>query len=98
MLRALLLLYRHNLRRLFHPVRDNGGKRNWRIVLNHLGLLKTATHGPSTKKRGIMPYVPYLSASLLVSLSWIFRIFPSFWYYLVIVQTISGVVLTAATM
>jgi hypothetical protein len=33
-----------------------------------------------------------------VSLSWTLRIFPLVWYYLIIVQGISGIVLTAATM
>ncbi|MDA4131875.1 MAG: hypothetical protein OK454_01940, partial [Thaumarchaeota archaeon] len=35
----VLLLYRHGLSRLRHPVRDDGSLGNWCAVLNQLGLL-----------------------------------------------------------
>ena len=92
-----LLLYRHDLSRLTHPVRDDGSLRNWWSVLTYLGILDAGTKRPSRKKE-ILPFVVYLSISAGVSLSWTFRLFPLVWYYLIIVQGISGIVLTAATM
>jgi len=93
----LLLLYRHGLSRLTHPVKDDGSLRNWWAVLSYLRLLDAGTPRPSRKKE-ILPYVIYLSISAGVSLSWTYRVFPLIWYYLIIVQGISGIVLTAATM
>jgi hypothetical protein len=93
----VLLLYRHDLSRLRHPFRDGGAPKDWWVVLNYLGLLDEGTPKPSTL-REILPYVLYLSISAGVSLSWILRAFPPFLYYLIIVQGISGIVLTAATM
>ena len=37
----VLVLYRHDLSRLFHPFRDDGSPIKWWSVLNHLGLLGT---------------------------------------------------------
>jgi len=93
----VLVLYRHDLSRLILPVRDDGSLRNWWSVLTYLGILDARTRRPSRKKE-ILPFVVYLSISAGVSLSWTFRIFPLVWYYLIIVQGISGIVLTAATM
>jgi hypothetical protein len=62
-----------------------------------LGILDAGTHRPSREKE-ILPFVVYLSISAGVSLSWILRLFPLVWYYLIIVQGVSGIVLTAATM
>ncbi len=93
----LLLLYRHDLSRLTQPVRDDGSLGNWWAVLSHLGLLDAGVHRPSRKKE-VLPCVIYLSISAGVSLSWTFRIFPLVWYSLIIVQGVSGIVLTAATM
>jgi len=93
----VLVLYRHDLSRLILPVRDDGSLRNWWSVLTYLGILDAGTRRPSRKKE-ILPFVVYLSISAGVSLSWTFRLFPLVWYYLIIVQGISGIVLTAATM
>ena len=93
----VLVLYRHDLSRLTHPVRDDGSLRNWWSVLTYLGILDAGTNRPS-RKREILPFVIYLSISAGVSLSWTLRLFPLVWYYLIIVQGISGIVLTAATM
>ena len=93
----VVLLYRHDLSRLTHPVRDDGSLRNWWAVLSYLGLLDAGTNRPGRKKE-VLPYVVYLSISAGVSLSWTLRLFPLVWYYLIIVQGISGIVLTAATM
>ena len=93
----VVLLYRHDLSRLTHPVRDDGSLRNWWSVLTYLGILDAGTNRPS-RKREILPFVIYLSISAGVSLSWTLRLFPLVWYYLIIVQGISGIVLTAATM
>jgi hypothetical protein len=93
----LLLLYRHDLSRLFHPVRDDGSLGNWWAVLNHLGILDKGARRP-TRKKEILPYVVYLSVSAGASLSWTLRLFPLLWYYLIIVQGISGIILTAVTM
>jgi hypothetical protein len=93
----LLLLYRHDLSRLTRPVRENSSSRDWWVVLNYLGLLDEGTPKPSRLK-GIIPYVLYVLVSAGVSLSWILRAFPPVSYYLIIVQGISGIVLTVATM
>lgn len=93
----LLLLYRHDISRLLHPVRDDGSLGNWWAVLNYLGILDKGARRPTRKKK-IIPYVTYLSVSAGVSLSWTLRLFPLLWYYLIIVQGISGIVLAAATM
>ena len=93
----LLLLYRHDLSRLTRPVRENSSPRDWWVVLNYLGLLDEGKPKPS-RLREILPYVLYLSISAGVSLSWVLRAFPPVWYYLIILQGISGIVLTAATM
>jgi len=94
----LLLLYRHDISRLSHPFRDDGGMRNWWSVSNHLGLLdpEKATRKPG--RRDYLPYVGYLGVSLAVSLSWVLRVFPPIWYYLIIVQGVSAIVLTAAAL
>jgi len=95
----VLLLYRHDLSRLRHPFKDQGGARNWWPVLDHLDLLSTgqADRLPS-RRRQLIPYVVCIAASLLASLSWNLKIFPPTWYFLVIVQGIATIVLTAATM
>ena len=92
----LLLLYRHDLSRLFHPVRDDGSLRNWWAVLSHLGILDAGVRRPG-RTREILPYVVYLSLSAGVSLSWTFGLFPRHWYFLIVVQGTSGIILTAAT-
>jgi hypothetical protein len=93
----VLLLYRHDLSRLRHPFRDDDTPRTWWVVLNHLGLLTTeqVARIPS-RKRESLPYAVFLSVSLVLSLSWLLRAFPLLWYYLVIVQGVAGIVLTAA--
>ena len=93
----LLLLYRHDLSRLFHPVRDDGGLRNWWSVLSRVGILDAGVRRPG-RSREILPYAVYLSVSAGVSLSWTLRTFPQHWYFLIVVQGISGIILTAATM
>jgi hypothetical protein len=94
----LLLLYRHDLSRLSHPFRDNGSTRNWWSVANHLGLLdpEKATRKPG--RRDYVPYLGYVIVSVAGSLSWVLRLFPPFWYYLIIVQGVSAIVLTAAAL
>jgi hypothetical protein len=93
----LLLLYRHDLSRLFHPVKDNGSSRNWWSVLSHLGILEAGVRRPG-RKNEILPYVVYLSLSAGVSLSWTLGAFLQHWYLLVVLQGTSGVTLVAATM
>jgi hypothetical protein len=93
----LLVLYMHDLSRLFHPVRDDGSLRNWWSVLSHLGILDAGVRRPG-RTREILPYVVCLSLSVGVSLSWTLRVFPQHWYLLIVVQGISGIILTAATM
>jgi hypothetical protein len=93
----VLLLYRNDLSRLRHPFKDDGSPRTWWVVLNHLGLLTTeqAARIPS-RKRESLPYAVFLSVTLVLSLSWLLRAFPLLWYYLVIVQGVAGIVLSAA--
>jgi len=93
----LLLLYRHDLSRLFHPVRDDGSLGNWWAVLSHLGILDAGVRKPGRTKE-ILPYVVYLLISAGVNLSWTLRIFPQDWYFLLVVQGSSGIILAAATM
>jgi hypothetical protein len=94
----VLLLYRHDLSRLRHQFRDDGSPRAWWLVLNRLGLLtpEQATRIPS-RKREFLLHVAFFAVSLFLSLSWTLRLFPHLWYYLVIVQGIAGIVLSAAT-
>jgi len=93
----LLLLYRHDLSRLSHPVRDDGSLRNWWSVLSHLGILDAGVRRPGNTKE-MLHYVAYLSLSAGVSLSWTLGVFPQHWYFLIVVQGTSGIILTAATM
>jgi len=93
----LLLLYRHDLSRLFHPVRDDDSLRNWWSVLSYLGVLDAGVRRPGRAKE-ILRYAVYLSISAGVSLSWALSIFPQHWYFLIVVQGTSGIILTAATM
>jgi hypothetical protein len=93
----LLPLYRHDLSRLFHPVRDDGSMRNWWSVLSYMGILDDGVRRPGRTKE-ILRYVVYLSLSAGVSLSWALWTFPQLWYYLMVAQGISAVILTAATM
>ena len=93
----LLLLYRHDLSRLFRPVKDDGSLRNWWSVLSHLGILDAGVRRPG-RTREILHYAVYLSISAGVSFSWTLRIFPQHWYFLIVVQGTSGIILTAATM
>ncbi len=94
----LLLLYRHDLSRLFHPFREDGSARNWWSVSNHLRLLDPEKATRKPRRRDYVPYLGYLILSAAVSMSWVLRLFPSLWYYLIIVQGISAIVLTAATL
>jgi len=93
----LLLLYRHDLSRLSHPFRDDGSLRNWWSVLSHLGILDAGVRRPG-RAREILRCVIYLSLSAGVSLSWTLSIFLQHWYFLIVVQGTSGIILTAATM
>ena len=95
----VLLLYRHDLSRLRHTFKDQGGARAWWLVLNHLGLLSSEQKQRMPgRTRQFLPYVVCLAASSVVSLSWTLRVFPSLWYYLIIDQGIAAIILTAATM
>jgi hypothetical protein len=95
----ILFLYRHDLSRLRRPFRDDGSPRLWWVVLDHLGLLtpEQSIRIPS-RRREFLPYGVFVAASLSLSLSWTLRTFPHLWYYLVIVQGIAGIVLSAAAM
>jgi hypothetical protein len=93
---SVLVMYRHDLSRLFHPVRDNDSLRNWWYVLGYLGLLGPEDTARPSVKREVLPYVAYSVVSAAVSLSWVLRLFPPHWYYLVLTQATSGLILTAA--
>jgi hypothetical protein len=93
----LLLLYRHDLSRLFHPVKDDGSLRNWWSVLSHLGILNSGVPRPG-RTREILRTVVYPSLAWGVSLSWTLGVFPQHWYFLIVVQGTSGIILTSATM
>jgi hypothetical protein len=93
---AVLAVYRHDLSRLFHPIRDKGDLRNWWYVLGRVGLIdQEAIRRPSVKKE-VLPYVASLIGAAAVSLSWLLRLFPPFWYAMVLVQAVSGSILAAA--
>ena len=93
----LLLLYRHDLSRLFHPFRDDGSPIKWWSVLNRMGLLGTGKATRPHSIRGVLPYLALFAVSAVVSLSWTFGLFPPFYYYLIIVQGISAIILAAST-
>lgn len=94
----VVLLYRHDLSRLFHPFADRSGPRQWWSVLLDLGLLslQQASSRPPDRRRHL-PYFVYLVLALGPSLSWALPWFPRAWYYLVGVQVASGLVLAMAT-
>jgi hypothetical protein len=93
----VLVLYRHDLSRLFHPFRDDGSPIKWWCVLNHMGLLGTGKAARPRSIRGVLPYLALFAVSAVVSLSWTFGLFPPFYYYLIIVQGISAIILAAST-
>ena len=95
----VILLYRHDLSRLFHPFNDNGSVRNWWNVLGYLNLLskEQAVRRPG-RKGEFLPYILQVIVSVAISLSWVLRLFPPLWYYLIIVQAFSAIVLTAVAM
>jgi hypothetical protein len=93
----VLVLYRHDLSRLFHPFRDHGSPIKWWSVLNHMGLLGTGKAARPRSIRGVLPYLALFAVSAVVSLSWTFGLFPPFHYYLIIVQGISAIILAAST-
>jgi hypothetical protein len=95
----VLLLYRHGLSRLRHPVRDDGSLGNWWAVLNQLGLLngRLATRR-RRRHRSLAFYLAVPSASFgLAMASTTFHLIPSAWYFLVLIQASGGVILTVAT-
>jgi hypothetical protein len=92
-----LVLYRHDLSRLFHPFKDDGSPIKWWSVLNHMGLLGTGKAARPRSIRGVLPYLALFAVSAVVSLSWTFRLFPPSYYYLIIVQGISAIILAAST-
>jgi len=94
----LLLLYRHDLSRLSHPFRGDGSMRNWWSVSDQLGLLDPKKASRKPARKDYLPYLGYFAVGLAVSLSWVLRLFPPIWYYLIIVQDVSAIVLTAATL
>jgi hypothetical protein len=93
----VLVLYRHDLSRLFHPFKDDGSSIKWWSVLNHMGLLGTGKAARPRSIRGVLPYLALFAVSAVVSLSWTFRLFPPSYYYLIIVQGISAIILAAST-
>ena len=93
----VLVLYRHDLSRLFHPFRDDGSPIKWWSVLNHMGLLGTGKAARPRSIRGVLSYVALFAVSAVVSLSWTFGLFPPFYCYLIIVQGISAIILAAST-
>ena len=93
----VLVLYRHDLSRLFHPFKDDGSPIKWWSVLNHMGLLGTGKAARPRSIRGVLPYLALFAVSAVVSLSWTFRLFPPSYYYLIIVQGISAIILAAST-
>lgn len=95
---AVLVTYRHDLSRLFHPIRDNGGLRNWWYVLGHIGLIDRKTVPKPSVKGEVLLYIACSVGAAGVSLSWLVKTFPLFWYDLVLVQVVSGLILAAATM
>lgn len=95
----VLLLYRHGLSRLRHPVRDDGSLGNWWAVLNQLGLLSGRLATRRRRSRGSLAFylaVPSASFALAVA-STTFHLIPSAWYLLVLIQAAAGIILTAAT-
>jgi hypothetical protein len=94
----VLLLYRHDLSRLFHPFRDRDAPRDWWTVKLGLGLLslQQAAQKPISRGRAL-PYAAYLIVAVALSLSWAVPGFPPDWYFLLAAQAASGLALTMAT-
>jgi hypothetical protein len=93
-----LVLNRHDLSRVLHPIRDDGSPRSWWMVLNHLGLFDKGKVPKKPRRNRLLPLLIVAIASTATSLSWSLRLFPPLWYYLIIAQGISAIILTAATM
>jgi len=95
----VLVLYRHDLSRLFHPFKDDGSPIKWWSVLNHMSLLGTAQSARRPRNiRRVLPHLVLFAIAAAVSLSWTFHLFPPSYYYLIIVQGISAIILTASAM
>jgi hypothetical protein len=62
-----------------------------------MGLLGTGKAARPRSIRGVLPYLALFAVSAVVSLSWTFRLFPPSYYYLIIVQGISAIILAAST-
>ena len=94
----VLLLYRHDLSRLTHPFRDVSGPKRWWSVLLSTGLLSAeqAAQRPG-RGREVLPLLAYLLVAASLSLTWVIPVIPPTWYFLVVVQVASGLVLTMGT-
>ncbi len=94
---ATFLAYRHDLSRFIHPMRDHGNLKAWWSVCRYLGLIDQIRVPEPSARRGVIPFVACLLASAVASLSWTLRAFPLVWYYLLLAQAMSGLILFAAT-
>jgi hypothetical protein len=94
----VLFLYGRDLSRLRHPVRDDGSTGNWWAVLNQLGLLND--HHMTQRRRsnrGLAVYLAVPSASFGLSVACTLHLLPSAGYFLVLIQAVAGIVMTAVT-
>ncbi len=94
---STLIAYRHDLSRFIHPMREHSSLKTWWSVCGYLGLIDRTMVPEPSSRRGFVPYVALLLASAAVSLSWTLGAFPLVWYYLLLSQAVSGLILFAAT-
>ncbi len=94
---STFIAYRHDLTRLIHPMQEHGSLKTWWSVCGYLGLVDRAVVPEPSARRETVRYIALLLASAAVSLSWMLRAFPLVWYYLLLSQAVSGLILFGAT-
>ena len=84
--------YRHDLARVARPIRDRGGLRAWWSVCVLLKLIPAETQEPP-RRLWREPALLAVIAAGLVSVFWLLPFFPQPWYYQLLLQVGSALIL-----
>lgn len=84
--------YRHEPSRVVRPFRDSSNLAAWWSVCTYLGLIPEDAPRPTTR-RWVVPYFIAVTAAAAVSLLWMVRFVPLVWYYIMILQVASALIL-----
>jgi hypothetical protein len=84
--------YRHDLARVARPLRDGDGLRAWWPVCVQLRLVSAETPRPQ-RRTWREPVILATIAAILVSAFWLVPFFPQPWYYQLLLQVISALIL-----